>query len=415
MTKGTDRLTVKQVENYRGGLPLHDGRGLYLDPRNGKSWVFRYVVAGKERWMGLGPYPEVSLARAREKREDARRLLKGEGIDPLAERDAQRAAVKEAAAKAKAAAVTFKQCAEKTLAAKQAGWRSSKSTDSWTATLTTYAYPTIGDLSVAAIELGHITAILEPIWTSKTETASKLRGRLEGVLDYATTHGWRSGLNPARWKGCLEHILPKPGKVARVKHHAALDWREIGAFWVKLARQDGIAARALRFTILTVARTDETFGAPWSEIDLRERVWTVPDSRTKNGKPHRVPLSDAAVELLRGLLPLRNPDRGDWVFPGGKPGQPLSNVAMLAVLERMGRGELTVHGFRSCFRTWCGETGKPEDLAEVALAHTQGKLHDAYQRGDKLERRRRLMEQWAEWCQPLPAEGDNVNEMRRAG
>jgi integrase len=405
MAKGTDRLTVKQVENYKGAKLLHDGRGLYLDPRNGKSWIYRYAVAGKERWMGLGPYPEVSLARAREKREEARRLFKGEGIDPLSDRDARRAEAKAEAARKAAAAITFRVCAEKFIAAHEAAWRNPVHRAQWSQTLRDYVYPLIGDLPVSAIETGHVTQVLEPIWTTKTETASRLRGRIESILDYAKTNGWRTGENPARWKGHLQNVLPRPGKVTRVEHHAALPWKEISAFMAELAKQEGMGALALRFTILTAARTAEVIGARWGEIDMANGVWTVPPDRMKAAREHRVPLSDAALEILREAAKFGT---AGFVFPGQRSGKPLSNMAMLAVLKRMSRGDLTTHGFRSSFRDWCAETGKPADIAEAALAHVVGdKTVAAYQRGDLLERRRKLMEQWAGWCSRPPAD-DNV-------
>lgn len=306
MAKGVDRLTAMQVEKAKKPGVLHDGKGLYLHvgQTGGKSWLLRYQIEGRARWMGLGPYPELKLAEAREKRDEARTLLKVGRMDPLAQRKAQQDAKKAEAAKAAAEAITFRVCAEKTIAAKRGGWRNGKHADQWTATLATYAYPVIGDLVVAAVETGHITQILEPIWTTKNETASRLRGRIENVLDFAKTHGWRTGENPARWKGHLENVLPKPSMVAKVEHHAALHWREIGAFMEKLREQEGVAARALRFAILTAARTGEVIGARSSEIDLHSAVWTVPAERMKAGRLHRVPLSEPTLALLNEVSKL---------------------------------------------------------------------------------------------------------------
>jgi integrase len=410
MAKGLNRLSPKFVEKVRNPGRYHDGRGLYLQVAGGKSWLGRYQSGGKTHWLGYGPYPEISLARAREKNEEARRL-RAEGIDPLAAKRAQRTAEKEAAAKAAAAAITFRAAAEATIAAKQAEWRNPKHASQWPTTLAQYAYPVIGHLPVSGIETGHVTQILQPIWADKTATASRLRGRIEAVLDFAKTHGWRTGENPARWKGHLQNVLASPAKANRGNHHAALPWREIGGFMAELMKQPGIGALALRFAILSAARAAEVLGAQWSEIDLKETVWTVPADRMKAEREHRIPLSGAALEVLHEVAKLGTTG---FVFPGQRrQGHPAA-MLMWNVLRRMGRDDLTVHGFRATFRTWCGDTGKPGDIAEIALAHTQGKLHDAYQRADLLERRRKLMDQWAEWCSKPQAEGENVIALAKA-
>ncbi len=424
MAKTAERLNAKQVDNFKGPGVLHDGRGLYLHvgqrktatgtAASGKNWLLRYQIDGKARWMGLGSYPEIGLARAREKASQAR-SLKAEGIDPLTDKAAQRAQTKAEAAKIAAKAITFKACAEKFIAAHQAGWRNSKHCAQWTSTLSAYANPVIGHLPAAAVETGHVTQILGPIWTTKPETASRVRGRIEAVLDFAKTHGWRTGENPARWKGHLENVLPPLGKVRKVEHHHALPWREIDGFMAELAKQEGVGTLALRFAILTAARTGEVIGARWREIDMGNAVWTVPPERMKAAREHRVPLSDTALDVLREAAEL-GPD--GFVFPGQRGGAPLSNMALLMTLRRMKRADLTAHGFRSTFRTWCSETGKPTDIAEAALAHTQGKLHDAYQRGDLLERRRKLMSQWANFCScPARATGEvmHLHERQAAG
>jgi integrase len=308
--------------------------------------------------------------------------------------------------------VSFKDATAKYVAANKAGWRNAKHAAQWDATLLLYAYPTIGALPVSAIDTGHVTKVLDRIWSEKPETASRVRGRIEAVLDYAKVHGWRAGENPARWKGHLENVLPKRSKVRAVVHHAALPWREIGAFMATLDTQEGVAALALRFAILTTARTGEVIGARWSEIDPQHAVWRVPGERMKAAREHRVPLADAASAVLREAAKLRQIDEDTFVFPGRKTDQPLSNMAMLVLLRRMGRGDLTTHGFRSTFRDWAAETGKPADIAEAALAHTLGsKTQTAYQRGDLLDRRRALMEQWAAWC-ARSADGE-VIELRR--
>jgi integrase len=381
-----------------------DGRGLWLnigptapdspDPLTAKSWLFRYQLRGKSHAMGLGALHTVGLAEARQRAQAARHLCL-DGIDPLEAKRARKAQIALEAAKA----ITFRDCAARYIEAHRAAWRSVKHAGQWDVTLARFVYPTIGNLPVAAVDTGHVTQILQPIWVSKSETASRLRGRIEAVLDFAKTHGWREGSNPARWRGHLENVLPKRSKVRRVKHHAALPWREIGSFMERLTQQKGMAALALRFAILTAARTGEVIGARWSEIDLERGLWVVPESRMKSGKEHRVPLSGAALDVLLAAMPMRNYRTDGFVFPGGKAGAPLSNMAMLVLLRRMGRPDITTHGFRSCLKDWASETGKSPDLSEAALAHVVGnKVVAAYQRGDLLERRRQLMNQWAAFC-----------------
>jgi integrase len=387
-----DTLSVKAAK--KPGL-YGDGAGLYLHvgPTGGKSWIFRYMLNGKARQMGLGPVHTVTLAQARQRATDQRRV-KLDGVDPL---DAKQEA-RTAAALAKARAVTFKQCAVKYIASNKVGWRNEKHGAQWGATLAAYAYPIIGELPVGAIETGHITQILEPIWSTKSETASRVRGRIEAVLDYARTHSWRTGENPARWKGHLENVLPKLSKVRAVEHHAALPWKEIAGFVQRLQKEEGVAVLALRFAIMTAARTGEVIGARWDEIDTKAALWTVPGDRMKAGREHRVPLTQAALDVLAAARAAGGDD-AVFVFPGGKAGKPLSNMAMLALLRRMERPDLTTHGFRSTFRDWAAETGQANDIAEAALAHTLGdKTVAAYQRGDLLERRRQLMADWAAHC-----------------
>jgi integrase len=334
-----------------------------------------------------------------------------DGIDPLAIKRAKRQQQKLESAKA----VTFQACAAKYIAAHRAGWRNAKHAAQWEATLATYAYPVIGTLPVSAVDTAHVTKILEPILATKPETAARVRGRIEAVLDYARTHRWRDGENPARWRGHLENVLPKRSKVRKIEHHAALPWREIASFMTDLGKQEGVAALALRFAILTAARTGEVIGARWSEIDLHQALWTVPEDRMKAAREHRVQLSDDAMAVLREVAKLRErSDLDSFVFPGGKAGKSLSNMAMLALLRRMERDDLTAHGFRSTFRDWAAETGQPADIAEAALAHVVGdKTVAAYQRGDLLERRRRLMAAWAAVC-GRPPSGNTVAELHIA-
>jgi integrase len=352
------------------------------------------MINGKAREMGLGPVELVTLAEAREKAIAARKRLL-DGIDPLDERRALKAA---RAAKA-AAAMTFRTCAERFIKNNQAGWRNAKHAAQWGSTLTTYVYPTIGELSVGEIDTGHITKILEPVWTTKPETASRVRGRIESVLDYARVHQWREGENPARWKGHLENVLPKKSKVRAVEHHAALPWKEIGAFMSRLQEEAGTAALALQFTILTAARTGEVIGARWNEIDLDEATWIVSAENMKAGKEHRVPLSLPALAILAQMKEEHGSAPEAFIFPG-RGGKMTSNMSMAMLLRRMKREDLTVHGFRSSFRDWAAEaTTYRGDIAEAALAHAiDSKVEAAYRRGDLFEKRAAMMKDWAEHC-----------------
>ena len=383
-----------------------DGAGLYLQVRgaDNRSWLYRFRLHGKAHLMGLGMVADVSLAEARDAAAAARKLVR-QGINPIDQRRA---------ARAKSAAqvgLTFTQVADAYISAHEPSWRNAKHRQQWRTTLHTYAAPILGKLPVAQVDVGAVTRVLEPLWRSKTETASRLRGRIESVLDYATARGWRTGDNPARWRGHLDNLLPARSKVARVQHHAALPWREIGAFMATLAEEQGISALALRFAILTAARTGEVIGARWSELNMTEAVWTVPADRMKAAREHRVPLSDDSLEVLRKVAKLATDPKADgYVFPGGKPGKPLSTMALLMLLRRMERGDLTAHGFRSTFRDWCAEaTNYPREVAEAALAHTlRDKTEAAYQRSDLMEKRRRLMADWATFCARPAVAGEVV-------
>lgn len=383
-----------------------DGSGLYLQVRGSenRSWLFRFKLHGRPHLMGLGTVADVSLAEARDAAAAARKLFR-QGINPI---DQRRSARAESTAQA---GLTFAQVANAYITAHEPSWRNAKHRQQWRNTLDTYAAPILGKLPVAQVDVGAVTRVLEPLWRGKTETASRLRGRIELVLDYATARGWRTGDNPARWRGHLDNLLPARSKVAKVEHHAALPWRETGAFMATLAEQEGVSALALRFAILTAARTGEAIGARWSEFNMTEAVWTVPASRMKAGREHRVPLSDDVLDVLRNLAKLRDDPKADgYVFPGGKAGKPLSSMALLMLLRRMKRGDLTAHGFRSTFRDWCAEaTNYPREVAEAALAHTlRDKTEAAYQRGDLLEKRRRLMGEWATFCARPAAAGEVV-------
>ena len=396
MARLSERLSAKRVELAAKPGMYADGHGLYLrvGPAGAKSWVFRYRNNGRRHDFGLGPYHLVTLAEARKRATDQRRLLRIDGQDPLLTRRSGRDQAKLAAAKA----MTFKACAEAYMVAHQAGWRNPKHRAQWTATLNKYVYPHFGDLPVQVIDVGLVMRAVEPIWTEKSETASRVRGRIEAVLDWATARGYREGENPARWRGHLQNLLPPPSKVRRVEHYAALPYSKIGTFMAELRRQVGVAARALEFAILTAARTGEVIGARWPEIDVAARLWTIPGERMKAGREHRVPLSGRAVEILAELKKQRQ-DGEDFVFPGPRGGA-LSNMALLMTLRRMGYANLTTHGFRSTFRDWAAERSEfPAEVAEMALAHVVGdKVEAAYRRGDLFEKRREIMESWGNFC-----------------
>lgn len=419
MGHSTERLKALAIEKLARKPGMYcDGGGLWLrvSSPTARSWVFRYMLNRASHEMGIGKYPEITLAEARQRAAEARRL-KAHGKDPLAERSAVRASLLADAAKT----VTFKDAAERYVEAHRAGWRNAKHAAQWEATLATYAEPILGSLAVQAIDTGLVLKVLEPIWATKTETASRLRGRIEAVLDWAKVRGYRQGENPARWRGHLDKLLPARAKVQKVQHHAALAFDGLGEFMVALRAETGTASRALEFAILTAARTGEVIGARWSEIDLGESIWTVPAERMKAGREHRVPLSSRAIAILRTLKPDASGNRQEkeiaksFVFAGAAPDRPLSNMAMLMLLRRMGQDDLTAHGFRSTFRDWCAErTNFPSEVAEMALAHSVGdKVEAAYRRGDLFEKRRALMEQWATVCGTV-TKGSKVLPMQKA-
>ena len=414
MARKTERLTALKVPRVAKKPGFHaDGRGLYLQVTSGgASWVLRYSIAGRARYMGLGPLRLFGLADARTKAAEAQRLIH-EGKDPIDARLAERAKAQLEAAKA----ITFKKAAASYISSHRAGWKNAKKQAGiWETTLATYAEPIIGALPVQSIDTALVLKVLEPIWTKKPETAGRVRQRIEAILDWAKVRGYRDGENPARWKGHLDVLLPARAKVRRVEHHAALPFGEIGAFMVALRQQEGVAARAFDLAILTAARTNETLGARWREIDLAEKIWTVPPERMKAKREHRVPLSAAAVTVLEEMARLRpHGDNGEaYVFPGQRLGKPLSNMAFLMLLRRMKRDDLTAHGFRSTFRDWAAERTRFEpEAVEMALAHViPNKVEAAYRRGDMLDKRRQLMSAWAEFClKPGPA-GANVTAIR---
>jgi len=421
------KLTALSVRSLQcppnSGRPARfgDGGGLYLQvaPGGSKSWLFRFMLYGKAREMGLGPVGEppggVPLAEARKLAATARASLR-EGRDPIAARQEHKAELRRAALEA--AERTFK--AEALVKAKSAGWKNEKHAAQWTATLEAHVFPLIGDMPVARVGTDDVLRVLRPIWERVPETASRVRQRIEAVLDAASVKGWRTGDNPARWRGHLAGELPQPRKVKRVAHRPALPWQQIGTFMAALAERDGAAALALRFVILTAARAGEVRGMRWREVDLDGKVWAVPGDRMKAGKLHRVPLSPAALLVLAEVRPLMT-GPNDLVFPGGRKNVPLSDMALSEVVRRMNDGgeegalprwrdaegrAVVPHGFRSTFRDWAGETRSDgHDVVEAALAHTiKNKAEAAYARSDLLERRRPLMDAWAEHCARLPGE-----------
>jgi integrase len=411
MPRTIGRLTALTIQKAKQPGMYCDGGGLYLrvTADRTKNWVFRFVLNGRPRWMGMGPLHTIGLADARTRASDCRRQ-RYDGIDPIDARRAQRQQARLDAAKT----ITFKECAEKYIAAHKAGWRNEKHAAQWEATLATYAGPVIGKLSVQAIDTTLVLKVIEPLWTTKPETAGRLRGRIESILDWAKVRGYRAGENPARWRGHLDKLLPARSKVRKVEHHAALPYDELPGFLAALRKQDGAASRALEFTILTAARTGESIGATWDEIITREKVWVIPAARMKAGREHRVPLSARAMGILEELKPADGA-AAKFVFEGGKAGRPLSNMAFLMLLRRMGRGDLTAHGFRSSFRDWAAErTSFPSEVVEMALAHSvSDKVEAAYRRGDLFDKRRRLMDAWAEFLAKALVEGTRVVSYRR--
>jgi integrase len=414
MARAIGRLTALKVEKAKEAGMYADGGGLYLrvTAEGARNWVLRYMLDRKPHWMGLGPLALYGLQDARAKALDARRK-RHDGIDPIEARRADRARQRLDAAKA----IAFRQCGEAYVTAHRAGWRNDKHAAQWSATLAAYAYPVIGGLPVQGVDTGLVLRVLEPIWTAKPETASRLRGRLESILDFAKARGYRDGENPARWRGHLDKLLPARSKVREIEHHAALPYADLPAFLVALRTQGSSAARALEFLVLTAARTGEVIGARWNEIDLLDKTWTVPGARMKARREHRVPLSARALAILAEMQAARHGEADNaFVFPGRKPGTPLSNMAFLMLMRRMGRADLTAHGFRATFKTWASErTSFQNEIGEASLAHVIGdKVEQAYRRGDLFEKRRRLIQQWATFCTTAPAQAtqNNVTPLR---
>jgi integrase len=399
-------LTVKKIDRLKEPGRYLDERGLYLQVMSAtnRSWLLRYEINGRKRWMGLGPCADFTLEEARERARQARQLL-ADGIDPLEARQAERAQRALAAAQT----ITFQDAAQQYFDQHERKWRNAKHRAQFLSTLRDYAFPKIGKLSVADIDTGLVLKVVEPIWQTKTETANRVRGRIESVLDWATVRGYRTGDNPARWKGHLDNVLPARGKIAPHKHHRALSFTDMPEFMTALGQREGFGARACELTCLTAARTGEITGARWPEFDLAAKLWTIPAGRMKGHREHRVPLSDRAVAILKAL-----PREAEFVFPGGRKGAPISNMAMAELLKRMGRLDITVHGFRSTFRDWAAEKSNFQNhVIEMALAHVIGdKVEAAYRRGDLFEKRRKLMEAWAVYC-TTPQRDATVIPMKR--
>jgi integrase len=404
MARARNILTARGAATLSKSGRHSDGGSLYLaiDGEGAtmrRRWIYLFHLNGKRREMGLGGFPAVSLADARRARDDAEHLVR-DGRDPIASRDLAR--------EERAAKPTFGEIADKLVAAKEGEWRNEKHRQQWRDSLTVLAAP-LRSRPVDEIDTTAVLAVLTPLWREKPETASRLRGRIEAVLDAAKAAGHRSGENPATWRGHLSHLLPKRQKLSR-GHHAAMAYADVPAFVAKLRGCDAIAAMALEFCILTATRSGEVYGARWSEIDMAAKVWTVPASRMKAAREHRVPLSDRAMAILERLFETRN---GDVVFPSPRGNRPLSHVAMAKVMSRLEVDGVTVHGFRSAFRDWAGnETHFAREVAEAALAHTVGDAAEqAYRRGDALEKRRELMGAWAAWCEPRS--GSNIVPMTK--
>jgi integrase len=404
----TGKLSARKVATLSEPGRHGDGAGLYLsiskagDTRR-RRWVYLFTRGGKLREMGLGGFAEVPLAAARIERDKWAAVLRS-GRDPIGLRKAEKAASR--------GVPTFGQLADEVIEGKGAEWRNEKHRRQWEMTLREYAAPLRGR-PVNEIETDDVLGVLRPLWSKRPETASRLRGRIEHVLDAARAKGFRHGPNPALWRGYLDKLLPKRPKIARA-HHAALPYEKVARFIGEVRKRDAVAALAIEFTVLTAARTGEVLGATWDEFDLKSAVWIIPARRMKSGRVHRVPLSDRAVATIKRLEKMRS---GDFVFPGRKAGRPLSNMSMEMALRRMKIEDATMHGFRSSFRDWAGnETQFPREVAEAALAHVVGDAAEqAYRRGDALEKRRQLMEAWAEYCEPNVAKTKIVPFVQRRG
>ncbi len=411
IAKSLGALEIKRLHSAGlhqvGGV---SGLGLQVMPTGAKSWVLRVMVGERRREIGLGAYPGVGVALAREKAQQTRDEIVA-GIDPVAQRAAARQSIVQQQIEEKAMRWTFRSCAEAYIKAKAPGWRNEKHGQQWRNTLATYAYPSIGEMLVRNINIGHVTAIIEPHWASKNETINRVRNRIELVLDWASVRKLRTGDNPARWKGNLDKLLADRSIVAPVVGHRALDAADLFGFVEILRGIEGMGARCLEFVVLTACRSGEARLATWSEIDANTKTWNIPGNRMKSGRPHRVPLSDEVMKLLEALPRIEGED---LIFPGARRGKPLSDMTMTKVMRDMGV-DAVPHGFRATFSSWCASsTAYPSEVREMALAHAVGDgTVAAYQRSDLFDKRRNLMVDWAKFIGTVPASG-NVIPMHKA-
>ncbi|GAA5442609.1 prophage integrase IntA [Microbulbifer sp. NBRC 101763] len=405
------KLTVKGIKGIKAPGKYDDGDGLrlFVQASGARSWVLRYQLLGKRREMGLGSLNDVNLKQARAEAALQRKLIL-QGLDPVTERrriqEEQKAAVHDDSVKF----VTFSDIAEDYIRVHSKGWRNAKHIQQWRNTLKQYAHPVIGEIPPSQVTTDDVLQILKTIWLEKPETANRVRNRVELVLDAAKARGLREGENPARWRGHLDKLLPPRSKVRQVRHHSALPWVELPEFMQEISKREGLAFRAMELTILTATRTSEVLEATWDEVDFSTKSWTIPAERMKAGKEHRVPLAPQVIALLESIPRI---DDSPYLFPGQRQGRPLSNMSMLMALRRMDRNDLTVHGFRSTFRDWAGEsTPHPRDVCEQALAHSLGdSVEAAYRRGDLFEKRKSLMADWAAYATVAPV--DNVVSIRK--
>ena len=410
-TRSLNRLTSLKVARAKRPGMYADGGSLYLRvaPGGSKQWIFRYTApSGRVRDMSLGAVHTFSLAEARERAADARKL-RADGIEPINHKRARLAALRAADAKA----MTFEQCARGFIKDNEAEWTSPKHRQEWEITLRKYVFPLLGSLPVEAIDTPLVLKVIKPMWERIPTTASRVVGRIHAVIGWATVHHYRHGDNPARWQGHLEHALPALSKVAKVKHHAALPYAQVGAFVAKLRKDSSVGARCLEFITLTAARLGEAINAEWDEIDLANRVWVVPSSRMKADREHRVPLSDAALAVLKVMQAIR---QSDYVFPGTRQGRPVGENTPVRLAKQAAGSNITVHGLRSTFRDWASErTSFSREVAEMALAHAiPNAVEAAYRRGDLFEKRRKLMDAWAAYCAKIETDAGKVVALARA-
>jgi integrase len=410
MVRALHRLSNLKVERAKQPGMYADGGGLYLRVAEGgsKQWIYRYTTNGHNRDMGLGPLRLLTLAEARERARAAGKL-RLDGIDPIAHKRGQRSAAIVAAAGAK----TFKECAEGFIRDNEKKWTHPKHRRDWERTLVRFVFPTLGNLPVASIDTPLVLKVMKPLWERVPETASRVRGRIEAVLGWATVHHYRTGDNPARWRQHLEHALPSRSEIAKIEHHAALPYAQAASFMDALRRDTSIAARALEFITLTAARLGEAIGATWEEIDLGALTWTIPAERMKADKEHKVPLSDAVTAVLKAMHEIR---QSAYVFPGFKSGQPIGGDALRELIKKLAGNDVTVHGLRSTFRDWAAEcTAFPREVAEMALAHAiPDAVEAAYRRGDLFDKRRKLMDAWAAYCAKIEMDAGKVVALARA-